>query len=126
MKKTPTSQFAQNVFINCPLDKKYKSLFLSIIFTIHMLGFRARCSQEINDSGGIRLAKIMKMIGESKFGIHDLSRIQRTGKLPRFNMPFELGIDLGLRHGGQKRWQSKTHLVLETEQHRYKQFISDL
>lgn len=124
--KKPASPFNQNVFINCPLDDRYNSLFLAIIFTIHMLGFRARCSQEINDSGRNRLEKIMRMIGECRFGIHDLSRIQRTGNLPRFNMPFELGIDLGLRHGGVKRWKVKTHLVLETEQHRYKQFISDL
>jgi hypothetical protein len=124
--KNAVSSFEHNVFINCPLDDRYNSLFLAVVFTVHMLGFRARCSQEINDSGRNRLEKIMRMVGECRFGIHDLSRIQRTGKLPRFNMPFELGLDLGLRHGGNKKWKTKSHLVLETEPYRYKQFISDL
>ena len=93
-----SSTFSENVFINCPIDEEYAPLFQAIVFTIHRLGFRPRCSREVYDSGGSRLENIMEIIADCKYGIHDISRTQLgTNKLPRFNMPFELGIDLGFR-----------------------------
>ena len=41
-------------------------------------------------------------------------------------MPFELGLDFGCRNFGGSPFDQKRILVLEKEQHRYHQFISDL
>jgi hypothetical protein len=124
MKKTNRA-FDRNVFINCPFDDSYSRLFQAIVFTIYILGFRPRCSKEIN-SGGDRLSKIVRLISSCKYSIHDISRIQRTRNLPRFNMPFELGIDIGCRAQGNRRLRSKNYLILETHEYRYRQFLSDL
>src|SRR5688572_24038428 len=98
--KKPSATFSRSVFINCPFDNKYSRLFHAILFTVHLLGFRPRCSKEINDKGDGRLKKIMGLMLTCKYGIHDISRIQRTGNMPRFNMPFELGIDMGFKRAG--------------------------
>lgn len=119
--------FAHNVFINCPIDPEYDPLFHAMVFTIHVLGFRARCSREENDSGDIRFGKIVKIITQCKFGIHDISRTD-PGKngLPRFNMPFELGVDLGIRRCGSPKCRTKVHLILDRTAYRYQKFLSDI
>jgi len=91
--------FDKNVFINCPFDENYLPLFRAVIFTIHDMGFRARCSLEASNAGNVRIDKIQDIIAQSKYSIHDLSRTQldRRNRLPRFNMPLELGIDLGCK-----------------------------
>ena len=121
-----SSKYSQNVFINCPIDDQYNPLFQAIVFTIHRLGLRPRCSREVYDSGGSRLEKIMDIMADCKYGIHDISRTQSTGNLPRFNMPLELGIDLGFRRAGGSVYQSKRHLIMDTAKYRYMKFISDL
>lgn len=115
------------VFINCPFDNEYTDLFQAIIFTIHRLGFVPRCSWEIDD-GGVRINKIIKIISECKYGIHDISRteLDKTNKLPRFNMPLELGIDMGCRYLGKRSHAEKCHLIIDTEKYRYQKFLSDL
>lgn len=124
MKKSSVS-CDHNVFINCPIDELYAPLFNAIVFTIHMVGFRPRCSRE-NDSGD-RLIKILEIIATCKYGIHDISRTQLDkNKLPRFNMPFELGIDLGYQYCGKAKYKTKVHLILDTHRYRYQKFISDL
>ncbi len=65
-------------------------------------GYRPRCALEISDSSENRLSKIEGIIRDSKFGIHDISFVdldQKT-KLPRFNMPFELGMFFAAKHFG--------------------------
>jgi hypothetical protein len=58
---------------------------------------------------------------ECRFGIHDISRIEHdtVNHLPRFNMPFELGLFLGARHFGGRPQRGKHCLVLEAERYRY-------
>jgi hypothetical protein len=34
------------VFLNCPFDDEYRSLFEAIVFTIHLCGFSCRCALE--------------------------------------------------------------------------------
>jgi hypothetical protein len=81
---------------------------------------------ENGDSGQVRLDKIIRMIGECELGIHDLSRVDTHGRLPRFNMPLELGLFLGAQKFGGKRNRRKACLVLEGERYQYQRFISDL
>src|SRR6202012_1720899 len=49
-----------------------------------------------------------------------------TTKLPRFNMPLELGIFLGAQRYGQGRQKEKCCLILDRERYRYRAFISDI
>ncbi len=120
--------FEKNVFINCPFDKDYRQMLLAIIFTTKFLNFTPRLALERADSAESRIAKIVSLINESKFGIHDLSRmvLKERDEHYRMNMPFELGIDYGAKvlKGGQ--WQEKQILILEKEQYRYQKALSDL
>ena len=120
--------FATNVFINCPFDEEYRELLRPMLFTIIFVGLTPRIALESLDSGQPRIEKILKLVRESRFGIHDLSRIQaRTNdELYRLNMPLELGIDFGSRRFGADELQSKRFLILESKPYRYQAAISDL
>ncbi|UCH94834.1 MAG: hypothetical protein JSV88_31890 [Candidatus Aminicenantes bacterium] len=83
---------------------------------------------ERDDSGEERINKIKKLIRCSKYSIHDISRMEplKEGDLPRFNLPFELGLDLGCRTYGKGRLVTKKCLILEKESYRYMRVISDI
>jgi ribosomal protein S16 len=117
-----------NVFINCPFDRRYKPILNAIVFAIHDAGFVARCGLEVIDSGPTRLATIISIISECTYGIHDISRTETGGKskLPRFNMPFECGLFWGCLSYGEKRHTKKRILVLDSEEYRYRKSISDI
>ena len=121
-------EYNRNVFVNCPFDPKYQKLLRAILFSILDCGFQPRCALEDIDSGTPRIQKIERLIAESKFGIHDLSRIELDlhSGLPRFNMPFELGLFLGAKRFGIMPHKSKTCLILDSEKYRYQKFLSDL
>ncbi|HQV02667.1 MULTISPECIES: hypothetical protein [unclassified Novosphingobium] len=117
-----------DVFINCPFDADYNPLFQAIVFTIFACGFRPRSAKEIDDAGHTRYEKIMRIIGECRYGIHDISRteLDPVFNLPRFNMPFELGLFLAAKQFGGDDHSKKRVLVLDTESYRYQRFLSDL
>jgi hypothetical protein len=120
-------QDAGSVFVNCPFDASYKGLFDTIVFTIFDCGFKPRCAKEIIDSGEVRIDKIQRIIGECKFGIHDISRVElNENNLPRFNMPLELGLFLGAKKYSSGAQKDKVCLIFDTEKYRYQQFISDI
>ena len=117
-----------SVFVNCPFDNKYRKLFQAIIFTIYDCGFVARSALEEDDSSTNRLDKILAIIRSSRLGIHDISRTQLESgtKLPRFNMPLELGMFLAAKKFGQGNQKQKKCLILDKELHRYLSFVSDI
>jgi hypothetical protein len=119
---------ATYVFINCPFDAEYEPLFHAIVFAVLHCGYTARCALETEDTGATRIEKIYRLIEECRFGIHDISRIEHDAVrgLPRFNMPFELGLFLGARRFGPKAQREKCCLVLEAERYRYQQYLSDI
>jgi len=125
---TPVRGFGRNVFINCPFDDHYLPLLRPIIFCVLYLGLRPRIALERLNSAEARVAKIIQLIRESRFGIHDLSRLQaeRPGEYYRLNMPFELGLDVGCSLFGPAAWRGKKSLILEAERYRYQAAISDL
>jgi hypothetical protein len=118
----------RNVFVNCPFDADYLPLLRPILFVILDLGLRARIALERLDSGRPRLEKIIALIQESRFAIHDLSRLKagRAGEYYRLNMPFELGLDVGCRLFGNAGQSTKRCLILEAERFRYQAAISDM
>jgi len=123
------NNYTNQVFINCPFDVEYAKLFQAIVFTIQDCGFIPRCSLEIDDATEIRLNSIINLIDHCKYGLHDLSRVEldRDTGLPRFNMPFELGIFYGAKKfGTDKKNKSKSCIIFEKEQYSYQKFISDI
>lgn len=120
--------YERNVFINCPFDDDYDEIFNAILFVTHRCGFILRCSKEYEDSSSIRIQNIIQLIRNSKYSIHDLSRVtlDETANLPRFNMPLELGICIGAIEFGNKKQKDNKYLIIESEKFRFKQFISDL
>ncbi len=123
-----STRFEDNVFVNCPFDKDYYSLLRPILFTVIYFGLKPRIALERSDSGESRIAKILELIRDSKFAIHDLSRIKakKAGEYFRLNMPFELGLDVGCRNFGQGELSHKRCLILEAEKYRYQAALSDL
>ncbi len=124
----PSSSFERNVFINCPFDSDYKKFLYPLLFTIVYLGLEPKMSQT-TDSGAVRIDRIINLIKESKYSIHDLSRIVATkaGEIARFNMPFELGVDIGIRSASNRsRLSTKRNLIIEQKRFRYQKALSDL
>ena len=103
-------------------------MFHAMVFAIYRCGFRSRCALEARDSSEQRVKKIEKIIGECPIGIHDISRTEpdKANNLPRFNMPFELGLFLGARAFGASKQKKKACLVLDREPYRYQKFLSDI
>lgn len=119
---------ARDVFINCPFDDGFVVGFQSLVFAVLACGFRARCAREMDDAAETRIEKLYRIIADSRYSIHDLSRTQLdvNNQLPRFNMPLELGIFLGAKRFGDHRHSDKRCMIQDTEQYRYQMFISDL
>lgn len=120
--------YSRSVFINCPFSQEYQRIFRAILFTVFYCGYRPRCALEISDSSQNRLAKIETIIQESKFGIHDISfvEIDLGTRLPRFNMPFELGMFFAAKRFGSAQQKKKIALVLDTRAFRYRASLSDI
>ena len=120
-------EYGRSVFINCPFDEDYRPVFDAIAFGILACGLKPRCAKERIDSGEIRLHEILDLIGGCRYGVHDLSRTQvGRGGVPRFNMPFELGLFVGAQRFGDDRQRQKRYLILDSKPHQYKKSTSDV
>ncbi len=114
-----------DVFLNVPYDRQFVSLFLAYISGLVALGLEPRASLEI-PGGAARLDKITELIASCSQSVHDLSRVEldETEPLtPRFNMPFELGIVVGVH---RKHSTGHTWFVFEASERRLKKSLSDL
>ena len=120
--------YSSSVFINAPFDARYKKIFDAIAFTVIDCGFVARCALEIDDGSQVRLEKIFTIIEECRFAVHDISRTQldTVHRLPRFNMPLELGMFLGAKRFGSGTQANKNCIILDKDRYRYQKFISDI
>lgn len=116
------------VFLNVPFDARYTKLFHALVFAVHDCGLVARCALEKDDGGEVRLDKLHQIIRDCRLGIHDLSRttLDTEHRLPRFNMPLELGMFLGARHYGGTAQRRKSCLILDRDRYRYQIFCSDI
>jgi hypothetical protein len=118
----------RDVFINCPFSADYSENFRATVFAVVRSGFTPRCARESDDGGEVRIDKICRIIAESRYGVHDISKTDPDPKsgLPRFNMPLELGLFLGARKFGGRIHLRKKALILDREPYRYQAFISDI
>ncbi len=117
----------RSVVINCPFDNSYDPIFQALIFGVFHCGCVARSALEESNAGEPRFEKIVRLVRDSDFGVHDISRTELdTGTgLPRFNMPLELGLFLGAMRFG-KGGRRKACLILDREPYRYQAFVSDI
>ncbi len=115
----------QRVFLNVPYDNKYEPLFVALVGGLVALGRTPSCALQVADAGDGRLSRIVDLVAQSDASIHDLSRVEVHGArgVPRFNMPFELGICCAAA-----RLQSKRHpyYVFEKKAYRLRRSLSDL
>lgn len=100
----------------------------TLMFAVYDCGFIPRSALEEDNAGEVRYQKIVRMIDECRFGIHDISHIKldRSTRLPRFNMPLELGLFLGATAFGNDRNRGKQCLILDRDNFRYQKFCSDI
>lgn len=119
-KRTP------EVFLNIPYDKKFERLFLAFISGTISLGLNPRATLEITNSVR-RLDRILDLIRQCEYSVHDLSRVEvdrGAPRTPRFNMPFELGLSVALDKSGEHG--KRVWFVCESRNYRLAKSLSDL
>ena len=91
------------IFINCPFDDGYLPLLRALLFVARFYGLEVKIASSELDSKSNRLARIIALMKESKYSVHDLSKMKsiQKGEYYRMNMPFELGLDYGI--GGDEK-----------------------
>lgn len=127
---------SKGVFINCPFDDEYLSLLRVILFETLYFRFTPKIASEDANCDRLRLKKIDDLILESKYSIHDLSRMkvkrEEENKIIgediyfRLNMSFELGIDHGYRLRNDICRKDNKSLILEAEKYSSQKAISDI
>jgi hypothetical protein len=120
---SPKKDIERAVFLNIPYDPQSHNLCLAYICAIASFGLVPRATLEI--PGTRRLDRIIELMASCPFSIHDLSRIERypPQRLPRFNMPFELGLAVAWQ-----KFRERRHLwyVFEAERYRAERTLSDI
>lgn len=112
------------VFLNVPYDNAFENLYLAYIAGLSAFGLIPRATLEIPTSSR-RLERILQLIECCDHSIHDLSRVQldaKSPRVPRFNMPFELGLAVAR----DARRRGENWYVCETVPHRINKSLSDL
>jgi hypothetical protein len=119
--------YDRSIFFNCPFDDAYKPIFDALVFATFDCGYVPRCALEMDNAVEGRIDKILTIIRSSRLGVHDISRTELDhNRLPRFNMPFELGLFLGAARFGIQAQRGKVCLILDRERYRFQKFISDI
>jgi len=113
------------VFINCSYGETFRPLLRAILFCLLRVGLKPLIANEESDSGRVRLNRLLKLIKSSQYSIHDLSTLEdsQDPELLHLNMPFELGLDLGIRFSSVQN--KKNTLVLEDKEGDLKAMMSD-
>jgi len=111
----------ESVFLNIPYDVAFENLYLAYIVGLTQLGLAVNAALAVPNQG--RLATIIELIEKSDFSIHDLSRVEVSRGVPRFNMPVELGLALYRSHitNGQH-----CVFIFERKQYRAQRSTSDV
>jgi len=110
------------IFINCPFDDEYLPLLRALLFVSRFYGLDVKIASTDLDSKSNRLERIISLMRESKYSVHDLSKLKsvKEDEYYRMNMPFELGLDYGI--GGDE----KVFLIFENEPYKLKIALSDI
>ena len=109
----PRPRRIKSVFLNIPYDAAFESLYLAYLVGLTLLGLRINATLAVPKQG--RLETIINPIEHSDVSVHDLSRIEASRGVPRFNMPVELGLALYRSHVAKEK-----HGVFIFESRRYR------
>lgn len=121
-----TTDYERSVFLNYPYELSYEPLVDAILFASLVSGYEPRAAEE--DIGGLsnRIDRIVKLIAQCKYGIHDLSLSTRNDCAnPRLNMPFELGIFYGAMRFGEGTHKEKEGFIFDDDLHKNNISLSD-
>lgn len=118
--------YRRSVFINAPFSEDRREVFNAMVFAVLACGFTPRCALEIDNAGQIRFDKIVALVRDCHLGIHDISYMELDDGLPRFNMPFELGLFLGADRFGPGWVGQKACTIFDREPFRYQRALSDI
>lgn len=120
----PRNGVAEQVFVNVPYDRQFKGLYLAYLVGITMLGLSPRPAVALPNNKN-RLSKILELLDECAYSIHDLSRVElsKGSELPRFNMPIELGLAL---YRSLKTPDQHAAFIFDKEPYRMQKAASDL
>jgi hypothetical protein len=121
----PANSDANRALLNVPFDARFETLFLAYIAGLSGFGLVPQSVLQIPGSHR-RLDRLTHLISTCQYSFHDLSRVEldlKRPRVPRFNMPFELGLAVGWeKHGGQPhRWYA-----FESRPYRALKSLSDL
>jgi len=111
----------ESVFLNVPYDHEFESLYLAYVVGLTQLGLGINAALAVPNQG--RLGTIIRLIEKSDFSIHDLSRVEVSGGVPRFNMPVELGLALYRSHVTHGKHRV---FIFERKQYRAQRSTSDV
>jgi hypothetical protein len=111
----------RSAFLNIPYDDRFEDLYLAYIVGLTQLGLKMNATLAVPNQG--RLERIIGLIQESDLSIHDLSRIELSSGIPRFNMPLELGLALYHSHATNGRHKV---FVFEKKPYRMQRSTSDI
>ncbi len=112
---------ARSVFLNIPYDRQFEDLYLAYIVGIIQLGLQVKAA--LGEANQYRLDAIIRLIESCDYSVHDLSRVELSRGVPRFNMPVELGLALYRSHltSGKHRVY-----VFERKMYRTQRSVSDI
>lgn len=117
------------VFLNVPFDSKYEPLFVALIASLVALKRQPTCVLDVPGDGAVRRDRLIEHIADCELSIHDLSRVQsgrvNNSLVPRFNMPFELGLAMAIARFDRQRPKHGL-FVLEEKRHRLRWTLSDV
>ena len=116
-----TARRVDSVFLNIPYDGEFEDLYCAYIVGLTQHGLRINAAIAVPNQG--RLNTIIDLIEASDFSIHDLSRIEASRGVPRFNMPVELGLALYRSHATKGRHRV---FVFESKRYRAQRSTSDV
>jgi hypothetical protein len=114
-----------DVFLNFPYDEPFRPLYLAYIVGLVDLGLTPVATLGIPNNA-TRIDRIYDLIRASRYSIHDLSRVQLTRtapRVPRFNMPFELGLAVAW---ARERTERHTFFIFESIPRRGHKSLSDM
>lgn len=117
------------VFLNVPFDGSYEPVFIGLVGALVFLGKRPTTVLELEGGAESRLDRLVAAIRDNPVSLHDLSRVElsgrRSGAVPRFNMPFELGIAVALSRSDPLRRRHGL-VLMESRRFRIQRSLSDM
>ena len=113
----------RSVFLNVPYDGEFQPLFLAYLVGVRGFGLLPHAALEV-PSIGPQIDRIVQLLKTCDYSIHDMSWVGLTEEhpqVPRFNMPFELGMAYWYSLQGDHQCR-----IFESDHRRFERSLSDL